>query len=101
MGNHQTSGNQYIPTSTSQTHKTHSPVASTSLVLSLLRKTGYIHTLLFMYTICNSAHLDKSPIWEHKILGDTLDRHSFFSLCPDCKRRSCLCIAIGVFEGFV
>ena len=57
---------------------------------------------MFMYTICNSAHLDKSPIWEHddspkeimdKILGNTLDRHSFFSLCPDCERRSRSCTA--------
>ena len=96
--NHQTSGNQYIPIDTSQIQKTHYPVASTNTVLDLLRKkkikTGYIDTIMFMYTIYNSVHFHRAPIWDHndspkeimdKIIGDTLDRHSFFSLCPDCE----------------
>ena len=106
LTNYHTSGSQHIPVDTGQTQRTYYPVASTNTVLDLLRKkrikTGYIHTLMFMYTIYNSVHFHRSPIWDHddspkeimdKILGDTLDRHSFFSLCPDCERRSRSCTA--------
>ena len=89
----QTNGDRLLATSAS------------SVLKLLIRKKiniGYTHTLTFANNITNSAYLDKSPIWEHdispkeimdKILGDTMDRHSFLSLCPDCERRSRSCTA--------